>query len=382
MNKKNKIFCFVQLYHISERGGGAEVQAGYLSKELVSRGFNVYYICQTINVNKEGTTSLIDGVNIYWIPLKASLSISNILKIKTILKKIKPNYIIERMSSSYGLPIILVKRKIHSKYIWICTDNKSPEAFAKVKEFYKKLPFLNFILTIHKSLVIDMIRWIANRKADIVFSQNGIQKKLIQLHFNRESSRMISGHPLPSKSITIPERFDNKTILWCANLGDHKRPELFIELASKMEHTNLKFVMVGGHANKNYEQQLFENKLKNLTNTGRLNFDNALNYFDQATIFVNTSSPGGDGFPNTYVQAWLRSIPVFNFGFDPDDIIVNNNLGFSLNSIDDAIEKISTVMADYDVYKILAKNTYNYGCQNHSIKVMTDNFLNNIENRI
>ena len=31
-----KVFSFVQLFHISERGGGAEVQANYLATELAN----------------------------------------------------------------------------------------------------------------------------------------------------------------------------------------------------------------------------------------------------------------------------------------------------------------------------------------------------------
>jgi len=46
-----KKICFVMPWHITERGGGAEVQANYLSRELVNRGFSVYYICQSTNKN-------------------------------------------------------------------------------------------------------------------------------------------------------------------------------------------------------------------------------------------------------------------------------------------------------------------------------------------
>ena len=378
MNNQKKSFCFVQLYHISERGGGAEVQAGYLSIELASRGFDVHYICQTVNSNKENTNSVMDGVHIHWIPLKSSLSISNIKLIKSKLLELKPQFIIERMTSSYGLPIVLAKRKMQSKYIWICTDNKSPELYSKVKEFYKKLPFIKFFLTIHKPLQNDLIRRFANKRADFVFSQNDIQKTLILQNFNRDSSRMISGHPLPKVEYTSEEHFSFQTVLWCANFGPHKRPEIFIELARQMQHTSLKFVMVGGHSNKAYVNELLKNKPNNLETTGQLPFIEALDYFDKASIFVNTSI--SEGFSNTYIQAWLRSVPVVVFGADSDNIIERNQLGFDVTSISEAADNISNTIANYDQYKTLSTNAYTYGCQNHSIKVMANNFMAVIDN--
>lgn len=373
----NKVCCFVQLYHISERGGGAEVQAGYLSKELASRGYQVHYICQTINLNKEHTKTLVDDVTIHWIPLKPSLSVSNIKKIKRLLIELNPQYIIERMTSAYGLPIVLAKRKINAKYIWICTDNTSPQPFSKVKEFYKKLSFSKFIMTIHKSLPIDMIRWVANRKADLVFSQNDIQKTLIQQHFNRTSFRMISGHPLPAKTLSSKDHFSFQTILWCANFGAHKRPELFIEIARQMQHTSLTFVMVGGHGNKAYVDGLLKNRPVNLEITGQLSFNEALSHFDKASILINTSV--SEGFSNTYIQAWLRKVPVVVFGADSDKVIENNQLGFDVKTVEEAVENITKAMSIYEVYEPLSENAYAYGCQNHSIKVMTDHFLKVID---
>jgi len=60
---------------------------------------------------------------------------------------------------------------------------------------------------------------------------------------------------------------------------------------------------------------------------GKLPFEETLKIFDGATLFVNTSKSESEGFPNTYIQAWLRGVPVISFDVDPDGVIAKNGLG-------------------------------------------------------
>jgi len=64
--------------------------------------------------------------------------------------------------------------------------------------------------------------------------------------------------------------------------------------------------------------------LANLDFLGFQPFEKADHYFKQAKVFINTSLH--EGFPNTFLQAWSRGIPVISF-VDPDDVIQKNNLG-------------------------------------------------------
>lgn len=375
-----KKIVFVMPWHISERGGGAEVQANYLAQELAERGHVVSYICQTTNSKKINTVEKIEKINVHYLKPSGRFQWQDQNKYLKPLKTIQPDYILQRLSSNVTYVLGKYSSKSNCKLIWFCTDNKSPFSdyhFSKFKEraSLKSLGFLKYNIFAMSNKLMDFYRNHGMKQVGIAFSQNDFQRENIKINFNLESFRMISGHPNPKKEITAKERFKKQTVLWCANFGQHKRPELFVELVKQFKNSNINFIMVGGHSDTNYVTNILKDKPKNLITTGPISFEAALSYFDEAAVFVNTSTPGGDGFPNTFVQSWLRGVPVISLGFDPDNIIENNKLGFNVHSINDAKLKLMELLININLYKSLSTNAFNYGSKNHSIEIMTNQFL-------
>ena len=64
-------------------------------------------------------------------------------------------------------------------------------------------------------------------------------------------------------------------------------------------------------------------------------------YFLRAKLFLNTSD--SEGFPNSFLQAWVRSVPVVSY-FDPDGLIASKGLGISVNTQDDFAEALSRLL--------------------------------------
>ncbi|MDO5968903.1 glycosyltransferase [Flavivirga aquimarina] len=376
---------FIMPWHISERGGGAEVQANYLALELANRGYTVNYICQTKNENKIDRIETVNHINIYWLKPSGRFPWLDQGKYYKPLHKIKPDIIIQRLTSNVNYIIGNYCKKNKARYCWVCTDNLSPFKNFHVKKFkerfnLKNTSLLKYVLFLINAKIMDSYRNNGMKHIDYGFSQNKFQKKTIKQNFDIETYTMITGHPKPQNNYSLGTCYAFQTVLWCANFGIHKRPELFVQLARHMQDTSIKFIMVGGHSDKAYMKDLLKDKPSNLYCTGHLPFERALTYFDFASIFINTSSPGGDGFPNTFVQAWLRKIPVISFGFNPDNIITKYKLGYNVESLDEGIEKLNLLMSNYKAYKEISDNAYKYGSKNHSIKIMTDNFLKTIKN--
>lgn len=126
-------------------------------------------------------------------------------------------------------------------------------------------------------------------------------------------------------------------------LKGKKRPRLFLELAKRFP--NEKFVMVGGKFEKckeDYESvEVMAKQIPNLEFKGFLQFKETEEEFSKAKLFVNTSEY--EGFPNTFLQAWSRGIPIISF-IDLDGMIQDFSLGIVVNNMEEMIQKVDDIL--------------------------------------
>jgi glycosyltransferase involved in cell wall biosynthesis len=140
-------------------------------------------------------------------------------------------------------------------------------------------------------------------------------------------------------------------VLWLSNLRALKRPELVLELARQLPQ--VKFTLAGGPMPQASGFTYFEDvraaaaRLPNVSMPGAVRYTDSGTWIDRAKIFLNTSSI--EGFPNTFLQAWIRAVPVVSF-FDPDGLIRRLQLGAVPASIDDMREAIRGLL-EVDVYR-------------------------------
>lgn len=380
--EKNFKITFVMPWHISERGGGAEVQANYLAQELGMRGYDVSYVCQTTSQSKINNVEKIGHISIHYLKPSGRFAWLDQGKYLTALHSIKPEMVIQRLSSNISYVIGKYCSKNKSKFVWICTDNMSPYRDYHVRKFKKnntakRIGVLKYHLFLKNAQVMDWFRNRGMKFVDVAFTQNNDQYDALVKDFKINSKRMISGHPLPSNQSKVETRFKDKTILWCANFGKNKRPVLFIELCKELKNKGYSFIMVGGHSDASYLNTILKNKPKELVTTGQLSFEESLSYFDKASLFVNTSK--SEGFSNTYIQSWLRGVPTLVFGADPDSVINNNNLGFVAKTVTEAADFTESLFADIKQYEALSVNAERFAKNNHTINVMTNHFLSELD---
>lgn len=155
-------------------------------------------------------------------------------------------------------------------------------------------------------------RWLYRHgvvRADSIVVQNSHQAQLVREQFGREGVLIPNICRVPGSGAVASPRF----ILWAGMIRSVKRPDIFLDLARLMP--DLTFVMVGGRSEG--EGSLYESVSARATSIPNLDFVGFVpssemdEYFDHAMMLVNTSV--SEGFPNTFLQSWIRGIPTVSF---------------------------------------------------------------------
>jgi glycosyltransferase involved in cell wall biosynthesis len=115
-------------------------------------------------------------------------------------------------------------------------------------------------------------------------------------------------------------------VLWVGSLRSVKRPDRVLEVAERLP--NARIHMVGGAIP---GQDALCREIRraaaaraNLFFHGRLPYRDTNELYGRARVLLNTSDI--EGFPNSYLQAWIRSVPVVTL-IDPDSVIEREGLG-------------------------------------------------------
>jgi len=181
------------------------------------------------------------------------------------------------------------------------------------------------------------------RRAASILAQSARQQALMERNYGLDTSVAYMLVDAPERELSLAER--DISLLWVSNIQQLKRPEMFLELARHLKSCSAN--MVGGPQPGAHD--LYQEIRARAARVGNPTFNGALPYratnrvFERARVFVNTSEI--EGFPNTYLQAWIRGVPVVSF-FDPDDVIQREGLGHAVASLDEMVGAAQRLTSD------------------------------------
>jgi len=178
------------------------------------------------------------------------------------------------------------------------------------------------------------------RNNSLVAAQTDKQRNLLIKHYGIVANVINMVVEPPAERPPLTKDID---VLWVNNFRPLKRPELVAKLAIALPTARL--AVIGGPcpgAERYYDQ--VADTLRSLPNVdvcGAVPYREVNNYFSRAKLFINTSEV--EGFPNSFLQAWIRGLPVVSF-FDPDSLIERENLGTVPETVDEMARTIKDLL--------------------------------------
>lgn len=366
--------CFVvpsvwQYLIFSERktSGGAEAQIVMLARELVVQGLEVSFV-----VFDEGQSEVqeIDGIKAYraFNPKSGIPGLRNWLYRRPMLMKAmkKADAEIYFQVGAGQLTGIVAKfcKDNQRRFVFYASSDSNFDPsewhrsfsvpFRDVREYKKGLKFADLIIVQHKG-------------------QEDLLKKLVGLN-----SAIIKG------CINIPEKGDQTelkkgTIIRIGRCHPVKRVEVFFDLAECLPL--FKFISIGGaSSDKKYYNNLLERskKLPNLEHMGHVH--SIEDYLGEAALLVNTSKQ--EGFPVTFLEAWLQEVPVLSLAVNPEECITKYNMGRVSGSFDKLVTDCEELLSNPEELKEIGKQGFEYVKENHDIRKIAAQVIKTLENVI
>lgn len=173
---------------------------------------------------------------------------------------------------------------------------------------------------------------------------------------------------------------ENKSIdlLWVARCNRVKQPQLFLDLAAEFPQARCRMIC------SNQDEALWNAVKKRALTMPQVEFLEKVPYhdiqshFDQAQIFVNTSSD--EGVPNTFIHAGLGSTAIVSLKVDPDHMFHHFQAGYCAH--DDFVlllEKTRALLANQENLFFAQREANRFVTEWHDNQKNLEVFLNSLQ---
>ena len=318
--------------------GGAEIQCYMLAKELAKRGYEIHY------VSYREPPVIPETINMHQVKIGNTIT-SPIQHVTSLFKALNDAncdiYLETCPKLATGLVALFCKTK-KKAFVYRAASLKDADLNFSQELGWPSVPWyfkVAYRFGIHNA---DVIVCNSVRVAE-QFNQLGKKTLVIP-----------NGHHI--EPLSRPPKKDD-FILWVARLTKIKRPELVIRIAEALP--KYKFVMVGKG---NYKLPKLPDNVDFL---GFKTGEELKELYKRASLLLITSLV--EGFPNTLIEAGMYYTPCVSF-YDPDDVIKNYRLGFSVSNVNQAIQAIKILMENSSLRSEMGINIRRYVEKNHNIE--------------
>jgi glycosyltransferase involved in cell wall biosynthesis len=348
-------------HHPSASGGGAEFQIQCLLESLLDlQRYDISYVARSVDPEFEprgyrivriGHSSRAPrfGYGMDAVPLYRAL------------KALRPQVIYQRVACGYSGVCAWYARRNSARMIWHVAHDTDVTGVTLD-------PGRN---PIRRILENASIRYMIGA-TDHVVTQTQWQRSELERNYGRSADGIVRNfHPEPAE--WIDKSGGPSTVMWVANLKRWKQPELFLDLAAALRDiTGARFVMVGAEAGGSGEREwnaALMQRIRRAPNVEYLGLRSQAQInqlLARAHVFVNTSL--SEGFPNTFIQAWMRAVPVVSLQVDPDQVLQREVIGIRAGTPQGLADAVRQLLVTPALRKEYGERARQYALREHSLR--------------
>ena len=348
--------CVVMPGHWSAFMGGAQYQTQRIVEALVKDGrFKVHYLARSFAPDYQPDTYDVHTIHTLFGKRKGYLFLDAPSLLRT-LKAIKPDVIYQRVGSSYTGVAAWYAVHNHCRMVWHTASELDVTPYrVNGAGVFRPWQWAD------KKILEYGVRY----SPYVVTQTQDQQARLIQ-HYQRQAAAVIPNfHPLPKSAPRKPERV---RVVWLANLKRLKRPEIFIDLARDLcARTDAQFTMVGAFQGSTKWRERIRQRIEetpNLEYLGYMPQDEVNELLAGSHILVNTST--SEGFSNTFIQAWMREMPVISLAVNPDGVFDDERLGLHTGSYAQLVHCTQSLIENGERRRLMGSQSAEYARCKHS----------------
>lgn len=329
--------------------GGSEIQCDNIATELTARGHDVAY------VNPGGSAAIDYGSAYPVIPVAKSGE-----AIAASCAAHEPDLVYWRLNRYMFHNAARALRNQRIPVVFAISHIRDTQ---RVTYVANPRAGLRQLLTSLKEAVVSAYNYRGFKYVDAISSLNPDFLNLLPIEIQRH---------VPNSVSVDGENFDwpRPYVVWIANLKAAKRPEKFIELARRFEHSGIDFLMFGAIQAEEYHDIVRQGP-GNFHYLGPCSFAKSNGVIQRALLLAHTCRP--EGFGNNFLQAWLAGRPTVSLGFDPGGYISREQLGgFADDDFEHFVEAVAQLLASAELRQEVGSRAQAFADANFSISRTVD----------
>ncbi len=342
---------------VAEEAGGAGFQLLQIASALRDRGWPVSFV---VGDYGQPFHEVIDGFDVYRANRVAydrsvRRSLGNLVRLWRAMRAARARHYVLRSTRFLSFFVMAYARLLGGRYTFMVAS--LPHCLRNELE---GLP------PVFRTLYTLSLRW-----GHRVMVQSREQQQLMLENFGIAAPVVPNGIAVPPLPQPRPAaEFD---VVWVGSFKPVKRADLLLEIAGRLP--GRRFLVAGGPGPDKARSREQMDALARLPNVEFLGFvppDAVGRVYGRARLFLNTSD--WEGFPNGFLYAWSRGLPVASLKVDPDGVVAAGGLGLVDGDPSRLAAAMDALLDDAERYGTMAAACRDHVSSAHSLQALADAF--------